>query len=73
MGRVLFLSARPIAVASWNRRLPRPQKRRLAIQEELSLHLSLLLIILILLWTMPLKLRGLGGDLEGPPPPVRTK
>ena len=44
MGRVLFLSARPIAVASWNRRLPMPQKRRLAIQE-----LFVLLLILILL------------------------
>jgi hypothetical protein len=44
MGRVLFLSARPIAVASWNRRLPRPQNRRLAIQE-----LFVLLLILILL------------------------
>ncbi len=68
IGRVLFLSARPIAVASWNRRLPRPQKRRLAIQE-----LLVILLILILLWTVPLKLRGWGGGIECPPPPVRTK
>jgi hypothetical protein len=70
MGRVLFCSATPIAVASWNRRLPSPQNRRLAIQELLLL---VLLLILILLWRAPLKLRGLGGGTEGPPPPVRTK
>ena len=47
MGRVLFCSARPIAVASWNRRLPSPQNRRLAIQELLLLFVLLLILILL--------------------------
>ena len=55
MGLVLFFSARPIAVASWNRRLPRPQHSRLAIQEGLSM------LFLILLWRVPLKLIVSGG------------
>ena len=54
MGLVLFFSARPIAVASWNRRFPSPQHRRLAIQG------GLLLFILILLWRVPLKLMTSG-------------
>lgn len=43
MGLVLFFSARPIAVASWNRRFPSPQHRRLAIQGGLLLFILILL------------------------------
>ena len=55
MGLVLFFSARPMALTSWNRRFPRPQHSRLAIQEGLSM------LFLILLWRAPLKLIMSGG------------
>ena len=61
IGLVLFFSARPMELTSWNRRLPRPQHRRLAIQEGLSM------LFLILLWRAPLKLIVSGGGIEGPP------